>query len=271
MVGEYERMLAEGADTRIQQEGYGTVFHAEETMSNGESLTETTVKYAERASLEDSRVSELEERLSMLEMGSTATQVPPGYAPQPQPHTAYFAPAAPTFQAQQPPQKIAFQPPPQETQWMPAQQQQWVPQHPRQSGGSRASNAGKRCKKKGQNYNPNGQQWQQNFGASPKVTYNQHNQGGYAQPPKQQWQTTGQQGQHPGQRHNQQQPFGNKNKEHHNLMYCFTCRYDVDHAGFQCQCAKEGHIPNVTRNQAHTVWRACMKGQHKTLPDGTGA
>ena len=127
-------------------------------MSDAESLTETIVKYAERASMAESRVSELEGKLSMLEMGSTAAQAPPGYAPQPPPHTAYFAPTAPTLQAQQPPQKIASQPPPQETQWIPAQQQQWVPQLPRQSGGSRASNAGKRRKKKGQNYNPNGQQ-----------------------------------------------------------------------------------------------------------------
>ena len=54
-------------------------------------------------------------------------------------------------------------------------------------------------------------------------------------------------------------------------MYCFTCGYDVDQAGFQCQCAKEGHSPNVTRDQDHTVWRACMKGKHKTLPDSTGS
>ena len=111
-------------------------------------MTETIVKYAERASQSESRVRNLERRLSMLEMGSTASQAPPGYAPQPPPHTAHFAPAAPTFQAKQPPQTIAFQPHPQETQWMPAQQQQWVPQCPRQSGGSRALNAGKRRKRK---------------------------------------------------------------------------------------------------------------------------
>ena len=54
-------------------------------------------------------------------------------------------------------------------------------------------------------------------------------------------------------------------------MYCFTCGYDVDQAGFQCQSAKAGHILNLTRNQAHIVWCACRKGHHKTLPDGTGA
>ena len=189
-------------------------------------------------------------------MGSTAAHAPPGYAPQPPPHTAYFVPVALTFHTQQTPQTITFQLPQQETQWMPAQQQQWIPQRPRQSEGSRASNAGKRRKNKGQNYNPNGQPWQ--------------HQGGHTQPPNPRWQTPGQQVQHPGQ-HRNQQPFGNKIKEHHNLMYCFTCGYIVDHAGFQCHSAKAGHIPNLTRNQAHTVWRACIKGQHKKLPDDTGA
>ena len=156
----------------------------------------------------------------MLEMGSTAAQAPPGYAPQPPLHTAYLALAAPTFKTPQLPLKIAFQPPPQETQWMPSQQQKWVPQCPRQSGGSRASNAGKRRKKKGHNYNPNGKHWKQH--------------GGYAHPPNPRWYNPGQHVQHQGQ-HLNQQPFGNKIKENHNLMYYFSCGYDVDHAGFQCQ------------------------------------
>ena len=69
-------------------------------MSDEENLTETIVKYAERASQEESRVSKLEGRLAMLEMGSTAAHAPPAYAPQPPPHTAFFAPAAKTFQTQ---------------------------------------------------------------------------------------------------------------------------------------------------------------------------
>ena len=100
MVSEYKRMLAEGAGTTIQQEGYGTAFHAEEAMSAEESLTETILKYAECASQAELRVSELEGRLSMLDIGSTSAQAPPRYAPQPPPHTSYFAPAAPTFQVQ---------------------------------------------------------------------------------------------------------------------------------------------------------------------------
>ena len=55
-----------------------------------------------------------------------------------------------------------------------------------------------------------------------------------------------------------------------NLLYYYSCRYDVDHAGWQCQYKKTTHIPNVSRSKAHTVAGASMKAQHKTLPDGTG-
>ena len=99
-------------------------------MIDEETLTETIVKYAERASQAEPRARESEVQLAMLEMGITEAQAPPGYAPQLPPHTAYFALAAPTFQTQQPPQTIAFQPSLPEIQWMTDQQQQWVPQRP---------------------------------------------------------------------------------------------------------------------------------------------
>ena len=98
MLGEYERMLAEGAGTTMQQEGYGTALNAVENLIDEESLTETIVNYAERASLAKSEVIELERHLSMLEMGITDAQAPSGYTPQPQMQTAYFTPAAPTLQ-----------------------------------------------------------------------------------------------------------------------------------------------------------------------------
>ena len=60
MVREYKRMLAEGSGITIHQEGYGTAFYAEETMRDEETLTETIMKYAERASHAESRVSKLE-------------------------------------------------------------------------------------------------------------------------------------------------------------------------------------------------------------------
>ena len=67
------------------------------------------------------------------------------------------------------------------------------------------------------------------------------------------------------------EPFSNTRKTHLNLWYCFTCGYDVDHPGNRCPVAKPNHIPNVPRDEAHTVPGACMKAAHKTLPDGTGA
>ena len=67
-----------------QQEVYGMAFHAEEALSDGESLKDTIVKYAKRASLPESKVSKLEVHLSMLEMGNNTEQPPPGHMPQQQ-------------------------------------------------------------------------------------------------------------------------------------------------------------------------------------------
>ena len=55
-----------------------------------------------------------------------------------------------------------------------------------------------------------------------------------------------------------------------NLKYCpnYRCRYDVDHAGWECSY----HPPwNIRRNDAHLVEGALMEAHHKTLADGTGA
>ena len=123
------------------------VFRAKEVMSDGESLTYSIVKYAKSASLAKSKVSELEGRLDMLEMGSNTSQPTSGYMPQHQMQAEYFTPAPPSFQAPMPPTTIAFQPP----------HQQGSAQL--QIGGIRRSNTGKRRKKRFHN-NYNGQQWQ---------------------------------------------------------------------------------------------------------------
>jgi hypothetical protein len=72
MVQQYEKMLAEGSGTTISQEGWGTAFNAIGTHQDddGNSLTDSIVKYAERATAAESKVSELECRLSNLEMGN---------------------------------------------------------------------------------------------------------------------------------------------------------------------------------------------------------
>ena len=109
MVEEYERMLAKSAGTTMQQEGHEMEFHAKEALRNGESLTYTIVKYAERTSLAEFKVSELEGLRVMIEMGRNIAQTPPGYMPQQQMQVAYFTPVPPEFQAPMPPMTIAFQ------------------------------------------------------------------------------------------------------------------------------------------------------------------
>ena len=69
-------MLAEGAGETMPQEGCGMALHAKEALSDGGSLTDTIMKYAERASLAKSKVSELESRLIVLKMGSNTKQTP---------------------------------------------------------------------------------------------------------------------------------------------------------------------------------------------------
>ena len=73
------------------------------------------------------------------------------------------------------------------------------------------------------------------------------------------------------QREETRQTHSNRHKVNLNLLYCYSCGYDVDHVGWQCQYKKHTHIPNVPRDEAHTVAGASMKAQHKTLYDGTGS
>jgi hypothetical protein len=70
-----------------------------------------------------------------------------------------------------------------------------------------------------------------------------------------------------------QQPYSNTLKQQLNMLYCYSCGYDVDHDGYHCpvNLQKQTHLPHITREQAHLVDGASMKAQHKTLPDGTGA
>ena len=268
MIWCYEKMLAENTGTTMGQEGYGAggAFNAIAD-DDASTLAETIVNYAERATAAESKVSELESRLGMLEMKPSAQEMamfmappatpayqpmptyqqpPPGYAPlQPPMHTqaAYWTPQQPTFQ---PP------PPPAQQQWgqQPQQQQpQWT-QNAGQSTGSR-----KRKKPRKRNNN-------MGFGHVPaNIAYTNQQQGAN------QW--------NGGQQNNQQQGAKNTHtnsmKRHMNLFYCFTCGYDVDHPSAGCGMQrKQGHC-DVPRDQAHLCPGASMVAQHKTMPDGTGA
>ena len=67
--------------------------------------------------------------------------------------------------------------------------------------------------------------------------------------------------------------YSNTMKIHNNLSYLYSCGYNVDHNGLQFHpnTRKRTHIPNVGRNESHTIAGASMKVQHKTLPDGFGS
>jgi hypothetical protein len=86
-------MLAEGSGTTMSQEGWGAAYNAIGTQNDDDanSLTESIVKYAERATAVESKVSELESRLSNLEIGNQQQ-----YAAE----AAYFTPQAPTSNIQ---------------------------------------------------------------------------------------------------------------------------------------------------------------------------
>ena len=62
-------------------------------------------------------------------------------------------------------------------------------------------------------------------------------------------------------------------KMHNNLSYYYSCRYDVDHTGWQCHpnTRKRTHITNVGKDETHTIAGALMKVQHNTPTDGSGS
>ena len=63
-----------------------------------------------------------------------------------------------------------------------------------------------------------------------------------------------------------------KIKIFHNINYCFTCGYDLDHPGNACLVADpEYHIPTIPHEEAHMYadQGASMVSHHKPLPDGT--
>ena len=66
--------------------------------------------------------------------------------------------------------------------------------------------------------------------------------------------------------------YSNTMKLNNNLYFCYSCRYYVNHNGWQCHPnnRKRKQIPNVSQEEEYTIAGASMKAQHKTLPDGSG-
>ena len=97
------------------QYGYGGAFNATKTTTDDLSLTESTVRYAERTTMAEGKVADLESRLSQLEVGSQMVTAPP--------QGAYYAPEVAAYTPTQPTTQI----PPIIN--VPPQQQQYGGQH----------------------------------------------------------------------------------------------------------------------------------------------
>ena len=254
-ITEYEKLLAEGGGTTLGQEGYGGAFHMADVMDDDTSITESIVKYAERATMAESKVSNLEQRLAQLEVTSQMGAPPP--------NAAYYAPEAAYYTPQQHnqiPPTINVPPTQQQYGGQPTYQQPtYAPNKRKKRGGSRGGG--------GQN--------QMQFGQSPNV---------YRPQAQQQPQYQGRGGQYTQGRGRGGRGRGsggrgkdtthtNVIKRFDNLLYCFTCGYDVDHPGTHCQSTNGNyHIPNVKREEAHMYSHqgACMVAQHKSLTNGEG-
>jgi len=89
-ITEYEKLLAEGGRTTLGQEGYGGAFHMADTLEDESSLTESIVKYAERATAAERKIPNLEQCLAQLEVNSQMGATPP--------NMAYYAPEAAYYQ-----------------------------------------------------------------------------------------------------------------------------------------------------------------------------
>ena len=297
---EYARMLKEGGGNTMQNEGYGTAFNTIEDDTSLISITEGLTNYAEKQSATETTVTNLtdhaaflthrleaqEKQIHML-MAAQSNQPPPQmmqqYQPTAPPAAAYyapiqqpmdianqankrFAPSAPQVmqtQIRAPPQMTyptqnPFQQPYQQPQRQPQYQQTY--QRPGRQGrgrGTRGRRQGGRGRSQQNQWQPQSTQgWNQ--GQQPTTSWNQGQQ-------------TQQQDYQGGQNLRGRTPYSNTTKVFDNILYCFSCGYDVDHAGCACPNPRWNHIPNIPRNKAHEVQGACMKAQHKTLQDGTGA
>ena len=101
------------------------------------------------------------------------------------------------------------------------------------------------------------------FGAIPNIYNNTP-----GRKPTQQWQVTQITTNVPDHR-----THTNRIKHYEKMFYCYTCGYDVGHAGYHCPMVKInkwGHNSNVLRNNAHTVHHDCIGGQQKILSNGSG-
>ena len=86
-------MLAANGDNTMGQEGYGNAGAYNAVEDDGSLLAQSIVQYAERSTTAEAQVSDLESRLTAIEMGNQHPPPQMGYFP---PQTAYgMMPGAP--------------------------------------------------------------------------------------------------------------------------------------------------------------------------------
>ena len=70
-IQDYERMLREGSSSSMQQEGYGSAFHAMGMDDDdGESIVESIVRFSEKASAAEAKIVEMESWMSQMEQAA---------------------------------------------------------------------------------------------------------------------------------------------------------------------------------------------------------
>jgi len=218
-IQEYERMLREGGDPSIQQEGYGSAFMGID--EDGESIVESIVKYAERATPADAKMTEMESRLSSIESAPPSSvfypsAIPSAAATIPSSTANHCCATARDLHAKAPATAS--------TTAMPTVKVQEKEDTKELSGLHATGDA----------------IWTE---------------------PQRVPTSTGPINRRPSSRWNLLKPP--KNISQSVLLF-------LNHPVTHCQKQKQGHIPNLLRDEAHNYRGICMVTQHKCLPDGTG-
>ena len=54
------------------------------------------------------------------------------------------------------------------------------------------------------------------------------------------------------------------------LFNCYSCGYNVYHDGWSFLYKKDGHVPNMTRNESHEYYGEIMKAQQNYFTNASG-
>ena len=267
MVTKYEEMLtARGGSTTLGDDGYAAynAYGVEDT-----ELTENVVRYAEQATATAAAVGDLTARIAAMEMAA-AQPVGLGLPPAP-PQAAYYAP-----------QDHYEIPPPRQPHYPEyphpgpfGSDQEWAHWSMQTSGEQSHQNGNKRARYgPGPTRPPYAETTRRTNDGWARSEYGgrgagRASRGGGARDFSFDFYRGRGAGREAAGR-GRGNTHTNTLKRYDQLLYCPNkgCGYDVDHAGRNCPYAAPW---DVAREVAHTVEGASMRGQHKSLANGTGA